>query len=113
MAKALNFNNIKKNFWTVTLNDEKKTTLFIGMPTKGVMDNLLIIKEHLDSVTEDEVDTETMDILYEAVAKVMSRNKANIQITGEFIGEIWDFEDIMIFFHSYMGFIEETVNQKN
>lgn len=113
MAKALNFNNIKKNFWTVTLNDEKKTTLFIGMPTKGVMDNLLLIKEHLDAVTDDEVDIETMNILYEAVAKVMSRNKANVEITGEYLGKIWDFEDIMIFFYSYMEFVEEITNSKN
>lgn len=45
MSNVLNFNNVKKSYLTVTLADEKETTIMIGTPTKRVMDNLLILEE--------------------------------------------------------------------
>lgn len=113
MAKPLNFNNVKKQFLTVTLADEKKTTLMIGTPTKAIMDDLVLLQESLETLTDDETNTEATNDLYNACARVMSRNKAGVKITTEYLAEIFDFEDILIFFNAYMDFISEIADSKN
>ena len=113
MAKALNFNNVKKQFLTVTLADEKNTTLLIGTPTKAIMDDLTLLQNSIDAVSDNESNNEVTDDLYNACARVMSRNKAGVKITKEFLSEIFDFEDITIFFNAYMDFIDEVIASKN
>jgi hypothetical protein len=113
MAKPLNFNNVKKNYLSVTLADEKETTLLIGTPTKAIMEDLMVIQSGLETAEEDEITPEVLDDLYRACARVMSRNKCGVEITGEYLGELFDFEDIMLFFTSYMNFIDEVVGSKN
>lgn len=111
MAKSLNFNNVQKRYLTVTLADEKNTTLMIGTPTKAIMGELTRLQEGLEGVEEN--NAEATDALYEACAQVMSRNKAGITITADYLANIFDFEDIIIFFNAYMEFIGEITDSKN
>lgn len=113
MSKALNFNTVKKSYLTVTLADEKKTTIMIGTPTKAIMDELIVLKSSLDLIDEDEANAEATDDLYNACAKIMSRNKGGIKITKDFLADIFDFEDIKIFIDAYMAFIDEIIKSKN
>ena len=113
MAKALNFNNVKKQFLTVTLADENNTTLMIGTPTKAIMDDLTLLQKSMESVSDNDSNVEATDDLYSACARVMSRNKAGVKITKDFLAEIFDFEDITIFFNAYMDFIDEVIGSKN
>ena len=113
MAKPLNFNTIKKQYLTVTLADEKNTVLMIGTPTKSVMDELTLLQNGINAVGNDANNAEATDDLYSACAKVMSRNKAGVKITKEYLAEIFDFEDITIFFNAYMEFIDEVIASKN
>ena len=110
--KTLNFNNAKKQFLTVTLADEKNTTLMIGTPTKAIMDDLVILQEKMTSVSDSE-SNEALNDLYSACARVMSRNKGGIKITQEYLFEVFDFEDIILFFNAYTDFIGEVVASKN
>lgn len=112
MAKALNFNNVKKRYLNVTLPDEKETVLMIGTPTKAVMNDLVLLRSGLESLS-DGADEEALDDLYAVCARVMSRNKAGKKITKEYLEEIFDFEDIIIFFHAYIEFVSELSNEKN
>lgn len=113
MAKSLDFNKVTKHYLTVTLADEKNTVLMIGAPTKAIMDELLVLQNKLNTVTEAEATSEDMDDLYTVCAKLMSRNKAGKEITGEFLAPIFDFEDISIFVNAYMDFIDEVIASKN
>lgn len=113
MGKSLNFNSIKKTYLTVTLADENNTTLLITTPTKAVMDDLVSIQESLTTVSDDETSLEATDNLYAVCAKLMSRNKAGIKITKDKLSEIFDFEDIIVFFDAYMEFIGEVTSAKN
>lgn len=113
MAKALNFNNVKKTYLTVTLADEANTTLMIGTPTKAIMDDLVTLQDSLDNISDEEASTEATDELYSACAKLMSRNKGGIKISKEYLEEVFDFEDIIIFFNAYMDFISEVTSGKN
>lgn len=111
--KPLNFNKVKKTYLTVTFSDEDNTTIMIGTPTKAIMDDLLELQDELNNINEDETDLDSTDNLYSACAKVMSRNKGGVKISKEFLEEIFDFEDITIFFDTYMKFIDEVTNRKN
>ena len=113
MTKPLNFNNLKKQYLTVTLPDEKNTTLLIGTPTKKLMDDLISLQSNLANFEEDTGNTESFDELYDACAKIMSRNKAGVVITKEKLEDVFDFEDVMIFFNAYMAFIDEVAGSKN
>lgn len=113
MAKSLNFNNLKKQYLTVTLPDEKSTTLLIGTPTKKLMDDLTVLQSNLEEIEDDSSNVESFDELYTACAKIMSRNKAGVVITKEKLEDIFDFEDVIIFFSAYMEFIDEVARSKN
>lgn len=112
MAKSLNFNTIKKQYLTITLNDEKKTTIMIGTPTKAIMNEMLSLSDSLES-DGDNVSQETIDDLYYVCARVMSRNKGGVNITKEYLEEIFDIEDLFIFFNAYMDFVTVLGNEKN
>lgn len=113
MAKPLDFNKLKKRYLNVTLADEKRTTLILGMPTKSVMDELLAMRSTLEDVESDDIDPDVMNDLYGLCAKVMSCNKGGITITADHLADCLDFEDIMIFFSAYMDFVGEISNEKN
>lgn len=112
MAKAINFNNVKKRYLTITLADEKNTVLMIGTPTKAVMNDLVLLRSGFESLGED-ANEEVLDDLYNVCARVMSRNKTGKKITKEYLEEIFDFEDIILFFHAYIEFVSELANAKN
>lgn len=113
MAKVLNFNKVQKSYLPVTLADEKETTILVGTPTKAIMDDLIVLQSTIDEIGEDGTNETATGELFEACAKIMSRNKGGVKITREYLESVFDFEDIMIFFHAYMDFISEVVNQKN
>lgn len=110
MAKTLDFNNLKKRYLTVRLADEKQSVLMIGTPTKAIFDELLNMKDSLNSgnMTEDAIDD-----LYEICAKIMSRNKTGRVIDTETVRDLFDFEDIIVFIRAYTEFINEVSSAKN
>lgn len=110
MAKALDFNTLKKQYLTVTLADEEKTKLMITTPTKAVLDSFLSVK---DSLSADGMGDEAIDELYALVAKLMSHNKTGKKITSDILAECMDFEDIVVFIRAYTDFIAEVTNSKN
>ena len=118
MAKPLNFNNVKKEYLPVTLrdgngSDKKPTFILVGTPTKGLLEDLTQLQSTFDETTDNNYAPEVIDDLYNACAKIMSRNKTGRKITKEHLEDIFDFEDIMIFFRAYMEFVNELVNSKN
>lgn len=110
MAKPLNLNALKKKFFTVTLPDEKKTTLLIGTPTKAVMDEFIALQSNVDNADSQ---AEIMDDLYDICAKIMSRNRTKRPISKDFVAENMDFEDVLVFIKAYTEFIQEVSGGKN
>lgn len=111
--KSLNFNNVKKSYLNVTLADEKNTVLLVSTPTKATMDSLLRLQETFKDLSEEDITVDVMDDLYQACAQIMSNNKTRTKITAEYLGELFDFEDIFLFFSSYMDFVSEVTASKN
>lgn len=109
MSKSLNYNTVTKRYLSVTFADEKATTILVCMPTKSLLRELTALKSTLD--VENNVDS--IDELYAVCVKIMNRNKAGVIITKEFLEDIFDFEDILIFLKEYMSFVGEVAGRKN
>ena len=105
--KSLNFNNVKKSYLNVTLADG--TVLLIGTPTKRIFEELITIKDKLSDITS----IDNLGVLFDICAVVMSHNKTGKEITRDYLEEIYDFEDIILFFKSYLDFVNEIKNEKN
>ena len=110
MAKSFDFNKIKPKTMNVTLSDEKKTTLVVMTPDKKLKEELENLKNEIENADEDE----TLDILYDLTARLMSRNKNGIVITIETLKELYEDESyILAFLEAYSEFVNELVNSKN
>lgn len=110
MAKMLDFTKAKKPTIPIKLPDE--TILHIYGPTKAMLEELL----DLDNVLEKAVDNdkESIDALYDFVARCMSHNKLGQKITSEMLeGMEFDVSDLIRFAHGYAGFIAELKTAKN
>lgn len=117
MSNVLDFNKARKQYFTVTLPDEDKTTILISTPGKTVMEELLALGLQFKDIDEDsDLDDgidQIMGDLYNIVAKVMSFNKTGVKITKEKIEDCLGFDDIVLFFNSYLDFIKDIKNSKN
>ena len=111
MGKTLDFNTRKKEYLTIKLNDEKKTVLMIGTPTKKILNDFIAINETIDS--EGGADADSINEVYEVCAKVMSFNKGGIKITADYLEDFFDIEDVMVFFNAYGEFMASLTNAKN
>ena len=110
MAQVLDFNKVKKTYLTITLNDEKKTKLLVMTPTKKLLTELsAMLPDNSDEVPDEE----DLNALFELAARLMSRNKAGVHVTGDQLAEILDFEDLIIFFNAYTEFVSAAASEKN
>lgn len=111
MAKALNFTTLKKKFLPVTVlvPEKGELTLLVTTPKKTVLDAFISMR---DMVGED-MDESVIDDLYDICAKILSNNKAGIEIGKEDIEDMFDYEDITVFIKAYTEFIHEVANSKN
>lgn len=110
MSKAINFNNLKKRYLSVTLPDEKQTVLLVTTPKKEVLDYLIAMK---DNLSDDDMDESVLDEMYDICAKILSRNKTGHTITKNEVEDLFDFEDVIIFIKAYTDFIGEITSSKN
>lgn len=107
--KSLDFNTLKKKYFTVTLANEQKTKLMICVPTKKILNRL----NDLQNVLTDDIGEDALMEVYDLIAVLMSHNKTGHTVTAKELEEIMDFEDIMIFVTAYTDFVAEIANSKN
>lgn len=108
--RSLDLNKIKKNYFVLTLNDENKTVLKIGTPTKEVLEDFVALQA--DLTDENSVDN-AINAMYEIVAKILSNNKEKKEITSAELSEMLDYEDLFAIVREYSEFIVDIQNLKN
>ena len=114
MAKTLDFTKVKKQFLTVKLNDDDKTVLAVNTPTKAVWDAMFDCASKLDGITDDaETMADTLDSLHEVCAVALSNNKNRKHFTVDDLKGLFDLEDLILFFTTYMDFVGEVASTKN
>lgn len=111
MSYTLDFTKIKKRTMEVIFNDGKKTTVNVMTPTKGVMDEIL----EIDTLLRDpeKAETVTNDMVYDLCLKILNRNTNNKKITKKYLEQVWDVDDVYMFYYSYANFVSGQANSKN
>lgn len=110
MEKTLDFNSIERHYLNITLNNESKTKLQIMTPSKKLLDMVLKALPKLDEAAPDE---DELAALYNTAALMMKRNRKGIQVTPEELEEILDLDDLIIFYKSYVDWLNKIAQSKN
>ena len=121
----INFQKAKRNFMTVTFEDEKPdgTTfdhvICVGMPKKRVFDKLMDLSDmNTDEGSQSEaeknqINRQKINMLYETVAEILSNNMAREKITTEWVGDMMSTEDIKTFMQQYAAFARGEATNPN
>ena len=111
MAKTFDFNKLKEKTMKVVLSDDNNTTLVLKTPNKALYEYM---KDARAEFTTSEDQEELIDALYDVSAKIMSHNKNGVEITPEYLRELYDEVDyIKAFLGAYTDFINDYHNASN
>lgn len=104
---SLNLNTAKRPTLDLTFSNELETQLHVSFPTKDMVEEL----KNLDVSTVDDDDVDALVNSYELAAKLISRNRENIQVTAGELRDKYcmDMEALILFFNAYSDFVSEVV----
>lgn len=110
---VLNLNTAKRPVFTLTLMDAEETTLHVKVPSMDLFKELQASASELDKLNEG--DPETVDMVYDLTARLLSCNREHITLTpDELRGKYnMELEDLLLVFSGYMGFLTDIANEKN
>lgn len=108
---VLDFTKVKKRTMQVIFNDSKNTSVEVLTPTKAIMDEIIVIDELLRD--PEKAENVTNDMIYELCCKIVNRNTDQIKITKKYLEQVWDIDDVYLFYYSYANFITDQANSKN
>lgn len=109
MAKMLDFSKAKKPTLPVKLPDE--TLIHVYAPTKAMLEEFVNLDAALGKAANN--DQESIDLLYDFIARCLSHNKTGRVINAETLGDQLDVGDLILFANTYASFIAELKNGKN
>ena len=99
------FNAIKKRTMKVTLPDEKKTVVNIGIPKKKTMDKFIVISTNLQKADGDK---DMIDEIYSIIAEIFNSNTSGQKFTTAGIKKWMEFDDLIYFIKAYTAFINDA-----
>lgn len=115
MAAMLDLTKIRKSYLPVKLPDG--TVINVGTPTKGMYEELTRIDPILANLKDDDLEDtlEALDITYDYVARAMSNNKENREITPEYVRDELELDGALAFMYAFADFLEKkrTAEAKN
>ena len=109
----LNLNTVQRPTLDLTLMDEEQTLLRVMMPTLDMFKEMSGMSSAIDGVEDG--DKESVEALYEMLAKLLSCNRDHIKVTAaELRGKYKiDLESAILVFRAYMDFISSIIKAKN
>lgn len=129
MNFRINFQKAKRNYMTLTFDDEREIdgkketyekTICVGMPKKRVFSALMDMQEIMDKREEaqtakerNEANREIIDELYELTAKILSNNLKGETITTEWVEDQFTTEELKEFFDQYVKFVNGEASNPN
>lgn len=87
------------------------TELKIFMPKKKLFTTLNKLQNEISSAQVDDFDK--IDTIYQLTAEILSNNSEYKKISEDYLSDIFDFEDITIFFTAYMQFVTGVNSDPN
>lgn len=113
MNKVLDLNTVQRPTLELTLMDEERTTLRVKVPTLDMFKEMQGVASSLGGVEDG--DRDSVNLLYEMLAKLLSCNRDRVKITAEELREKYnvDLESALIVFQAYVDFVTSIVHAKN
>lgn len=116
MAKVLDFNTVERPTLELIMPDTDRTIIKVGTPTEGLVEELAKLKPQLDKAlqSEDE-DEEAKAAIYDLAARLINCNRNFVKVTPEDLRDKFNMnlENLIIFFGTYIDFINEVTHAKN
>ena len=114
MARLLDFNTVEVQTLDIVLRDDARTKVHLRYPTEGLVQELIRISPEMHKVLETG-DSESLNLTYDLVARLINCNRDGIKVTGEELRTKYnmDFEMIIVFCTNYLDFLKETTDAKN
>ena len=104
---SFDFNKIKRTFFNVTLKDGRK--LVVKMPMKKTFEKVSALQEMNDDTTIHDA----LDTIGGLCAENLSHNMTGEKVTGEFMTDNYDLEEMQIFIEEYYNFTAGVKNNPN
>lgn len=106
MAAMLDLTKIKKSYLPVRLPDG--TVINVGTPNKAMYEEMTRIDPVLASLKDDNLEDtlEAMELTFDFVARVMSNNKENREISPEYVRDELELEGALAVMYSFADFIK-------
>lgn len=129
MNFQINFQKAKRNYMTLTFDDEREVdgkieeyvrVIYVGMPKKRVFTALMDMQDVINKrgaaqtgTEKNEVNREIIDELYVLMAEVLSNNLKREKITVEWVEEQFTTKEIKEFFEEYIKFANGEASNPN
>lgn len=111
VKRVLDLNTAQRPTLELTLCDEKRTVLHIGMPKEADINEL----QSMDFSALESGETTDTATVFEMAARLINCNRDGIKVTGKELREKYgmDLELAVVFFEAYTDFINTISNEKN
>lgn len=126
MSYKINFQKAKRNFITLTFDDEGENgeqiekVICVSMPKKRILTALLdmqaIINRKEEAQTEKEkteMDQRIIDEMYDLTAQILSCNLKGEKITTEWVEDQMNVSELKEFYNTYVKFVNGETASPN
>lgn len=114
MAKVLDFNSLQRPTLELVMPDEKRTKLRLVCPTESLVERLEAAMKELTEVLEKK-DVTSIRACFDLAADLFSCNDTGLQVTAEDLRDKYrlGLDALVVFFSTYVDFLDEIKNAKN
>lgn len=114
MAKVLDFNTVERPTLELIMQDDARTSIQVGTPTEGLVEELSVLAPQLDKVLESQ-DAESIKAIYDLAARLINCNRNFVKVTAEELRDRYrmNFESLVIFYGAYIEFLDDIMKAKN
>lgn len=114
MSNVLTFNRHRPPVLHIEMPDEQGTVINVTLPTVELQEELREYADELNTLLDGD-DIGKRAAIYDLAARLMSCNRNMRVITSEQLRTVYnlDEEDLVLFFHAYVNFLQGIENAKN
>lgn len=114
MATSLNFRNFAQPTLPLTMNDAEGTPITVTAPTVELVELLQANQAEITAALS-QGDESTISEIWTLAARLISCNREGRQVTAEDLKGRYgiSYAMLLVFFKSYMAFINEIEHEKN
>lgn len=114
MAKVLDFNSLNKPTLDLTMKDDQKTLIRVGMPREELIERLEAAQSELVTIFSKS-NPALISELFKLAADLIDCNYSGVRVTAEDLRDKYrlQLDDLVIFFTAYIDFIRELEQAKN